>query len=353
MPRTCGSASSTRLTLPHGPSILIPPTAARKSPGSSTASTSWRNVRFGRRGEHRPGRDLGAVRQRDHGRPAAFTRSARLASRWRSAPAARPAEAIAPLIAPIPPITWPKNPCLPRARRRTAGGRPGRLRCPAGRGRRALAVQVVGQQQRLGLPGINLLSMNWPRLPVAGSSGPRASRPRTPRSRRPRRSSSRPPRRPVARVSGGRSRNRGCSRAASAFSSASAARYERASAGENRSISAAVRAGSFHAATTSPPSRATWKRRLARHHPQPVRAQVQLPDHLGPQHGRDVGGGRCPAAGGDLLGDAASAHHLTPLEHQRGQASPGEQRPGGEPVVPGADHDDVPSGAGLRGSQHL
>ena len=26
-------------------------------------------------------------------------------------PAARPAEAIAPLIAPIPPSTWPKNPC--------------------------------------------------------------------------------------------------------------------------------------------------------------------------------------------------------------------------------------------------
>src|SRR5262245_47089098 len=35
-------------------------------------------------------------------------------------------------------------------------------------------------------------------------------------------------------------------------------------------------------------------------------AQVQLPDHLGPEHGRDVGGGRGPAAGGNLLGDVAS-----------------------------------------------
>ena len=192
--------------------------------------------------------------------------------------------------------------------------------------------------------------MNWPRLPVSRVVRPSSSRPRTPRSRRPSRSSSRPPRRPVARVSGA-----GPGTGAAAGRPApSAPRPRPGTSGHRRARTArspaAVRAGSFHAATTSPPSRATWSGRLARHHPQPVRAQVQLPDHLGPQHGRDVGGGRCPAAGRDLLGDAASAHHLTPLEHQRGQASPGQQRPGGEPVVPGADHDDVPSGpAGLSG----
>ena len=51
--------------------------------------------------------------------------------------------------------------------------------------------------------------------------------------------------------------NSGCSRAASARSSASAATNERASAGEYRAISAAVLPRSFHIATTSPSSRAT------------------------------------------------------------------------------------------------
>jgi hypothetical protein len=41
------------------------------------------------------------------------------------------------------------------------------------------------------------------------------------------------------------------------------------------------------------------------------------------------------------------------LEHQRGQARPGEHRARGEPVVPGTHHDDVPSGACLRASQHF
>ena len=41
------------------------------------------------------------------------------------------------------------------------------------------------------------------------------------------------------------------------------------------------------------------------------------------------------------------------LEHQGGQARPGEHRPRGEPVVPGTHHDDVPSGACLRASQHF
>jgi hypothetical protein len=59
-------------------------------------------------------------------------------------------------------------------------------------------------------------------------------------------------------VSGGNCVNSGCSRAASAFSSASAATNARASAAENLLISAAVCAVSPQAASTSPSSRATW-----------------------------------------------------------------------------------------------
>ena len=86
--------------------------------------------------------------------------------------------------------------------------------------------------------------------------------------------------------------------------------------------------------------------RLAGHHPQPVPAQVQRPDHLRPEHARDVGGGGGPAAGRDLLGDAASAGHLAGLDHQRGQARAGQQGAGGQAVVTGPDHDDVPARRG-------
>ena len=192
--------------------------------------------------------------------------------------------------------------------------------------------------------------MNSPRLPVSSVVRPSSSRPRTPRSRRPSRSSSRPPRRPVARVSGGSSSEQrlqpGGQRLQLGVGAPGTSGRRRARTARSRRRSGRGRSSRPR---TSPPSRATWSAGLARHHPQPVPAQVQLPDHLGPQHARDVGGGRGPAAGGDLLGDAASADHVAPLEHQRGQARPGEQRPGGEPVVPGADHDDVPSGGGLRG----
>ena len=47
MPLTLGSSLKTKFTFAHGPSILMPATARRKSAGSSLASTKPRNVRFG------------------------------------------------------------------------------------------------------------------------------------------------------------------------------------------------------------------------------------------------------------------------------------------------------------------
>jgi hypothetical protein len=69
--------------------------------------------------------------------------------------------------------------------------------------------------------------------------------------------------------------------------------------------------------------------RLAWDHPQPMVAEPQAPDDLGPQHARDVGSGGRPAARGDLLGDAAAADHVPCLDHQRGQAGPGQHSKAG------------------------
>jgi hypothetical protein len=87
---------------------------------------------------------------------------------------------------------------------------------------------------------------------------------------------------------------------------------------------------------------------IAGHHAQPVGGERQLVDHLGSQHARDVGRRGGAAAGVDLLGDAAAAHDLAPLEHQRAQAGAGEVRGGGEAVVAGADDDRIPGVGGRR-----
>jgi hypothetical protein len=47
MPETRGSSESTKFTFAQGPSILIPATFARNSPGKSDGSTRPRKVRFG------------------------------------------------------------------------------------------------------------------------------------------------------------------------------------------------------------------------------------------------------------------------------------------------------------------
>ena len=62
--------------------------------------------------------------------------------------------------------------------------------------------------------------------------------------------------------------------------------------------------------------------RLARHHAQPVVAQPEVADDLGAKHARDVGRRRRAAAGGDLLGDAATA------DDSRRSSTRVEDRPG-------------------------
>ena len=76
----------------------------------------------------------------------------------------------------------------------------------------------------------------------------------------------------------------------------------------------------------------------------PCAAEVEVADHLGPEHARDVGGRRGAAAGGDLLGDAAAADDLAPLEHEGAEARAGEVGGRGQAVVAGT-HDDGVVGA--------
>ena len=80
---------------------------------------------------------------------------------------------------------------------------------------------------------------------------------------------------------------------------------------------------------------------LARDHPQAAGFEVEVADHLGTEHAGDVGGRRGAAPRGDLLGDAAAADHLPPLEDQRGEAGAREIRRRRQAVVAPADHNRV------------
>ena len=80
---------------------------------------------------------------------------------------------------------------------------------------------------------------------------------------------------------------------------------------------------------------------VAGHHAQAVRSEVEVADHLGPEHARDVGRRGRAAAGGDLLGDAAAAHDLAPLDHEGAEARKGEIGGRGEAVVSGTHHHGV------------
>ena len=173
-------------------------------------------------------------------------------------PCARPAAAIASVIAPIPPITCPKKPCTasspPVSRWKSSP-----IRVPGWYGPPCLPYRLLASSRAFACRDSNRASMNWPRLPVSIRVRPSTSVPRSPRRCRPTRSTSLTRRTPVARVSGGSSMNRGCSRDASRRSSSCTWPNARASAGEYRAIPAAVRAGSFQSARTSPSSRATWR----------------------------------------------------------------------------------------------
>jgi hypothetical protein len=109
IPVTVGSSASTRFTFALGPSILMPATALRKSSGSALGSTSLRNVLFGSAFE--------STRREESSVPSSSTTPLETPSSTEmratgalvriSTPALRQAEAIAWVIAPIPPITWP------------------------------------------------------------------------------------------------------------------------------------------------------------------------------------------------------------------------------------------------------
>ena len=268
-------------------------------------------------------------------------------------PCARPAAAMASLIAPIPPMTCPKNPGTasspPVSRWKTSP-----IRVPGWYGPPCLPYRLLASSSALACRDSNL---GVDELAEAAGQQLRqaldiaAAQPAQVPARAGQLSASRAG--PCARVSGGSSRNSGCSRAASARSSACTrpGRHGRrpgeyrASAGRGTRRVGPV--GQHLAAVQG-----HLQGRLARHHAQPVPAQVQRPDNLGPQHAGDVGGGRGPAAGRDLLGHAAAADHVPRLDDQRGQAGPGQQRRRGQPVVPGADHDDVPPAGRGTGPDH-
>ena len=198
----------------------------------------------------------------------------------------------------------------------------------------------------------NRASMNWPRLPVSIRVRPSTSVPRRPRRCRPTRSRLAHP----AQAGGPGVRGQlheqrlqpGGQLAQLVVHLAERARVGRGVPRDpGRRARRVVPVGQH-----LPVVQRHLQGRLAGHHPQPVRAQVQRPDHLGPEHARDVGGGGGPAAGRDLLGDAASAGPLAGLDHQRGQARAGQQGAGGQAVVTGADHDDVPARRGGHADGH-
>ena len=87
-------------------------------------------------------------------------------------------------------------------------------------------------------------------------------------------------------------------------------------------------------------------RGIAGDHPQAVIGEMQLCDHLGPQHARNIRSARNPAAGRDFFGHATSANNLASLQHQHGQPAARQIRSRSQPVVAATDHDCVVDGVG-------
>jgi hypothetical protein len=93
------------------------------------------------------------------------------------------------------------------------------------------------------------------------------------------------------------------------------------------------------------------ERRVARHHLQSVPREAEVADDLRPEHARDVRRGRRATAGRDLLGDARAADDRAALEHERREPRPREVRGRRQAVVPGA-HDDRVVGPALLIRSH-
>ena len=88
------------------------------------------------------------------------------------------------------------------------------------------------------------------------------------------------------------------------------------------SSSRTVRSRSDHQGTTVPSGNGTSSAGSHGTIRRPWTRQLEVADHLGPQHARDVGGRRGAAAGRDLLGHAGAADDLSPLEDERREAAP-------------------------------
>src|SRR5271156_5106526 len=108
--------------------------------------------------------------------------------------------------------------------------------------------------------------------------------------------------------------------------------------------------------TISPPRKhlPIWKwhqqTRIARHHFQSVRAEIQIANNRGPQHARDIRSGGGAAARRDFFRDAAAAHNFAALYDERRKSGARKIRRGRQAVVARADDNRI---IGLASRRHL
>ncbi len=115
-------------------------------------------------------------------------------------------------------------------------------------------------------------------------------------------------------------------------------RSKRASSGRSRRSSSC--------SVSMAPSRKTFSVGAASSTSSPRARRREVAPDRGPQEAEHVGARRGPEAGRELLRRARAADDLPPLDHHGPQPGPGEVRRGDEPVVAGADDDDVEAAAG-------
>jgi hypothetical protein len=72
-----------------------------------------------------------------------------------------------------------------------------------------------------------------------------------------------------------------------------------------------------------------------------MRAQIEVLDHLGTKHGRDIGSRGHATTGSDFFRDTAAAHNVAALENERSQSAARKVRSGSKAVVAGADNDGI------------
>ena len=91
----------------------------------------------------------------------------------------------------------------------------------------------------------------------------------------------------------------------------------------------------------SPVGEGNLDRRIAGHHAQPMFRQIEVFDHLRPQHAGNIRSGRRAATGGNLFGYATPADNFPALQDQRAEPGSGQIGCGCEPIVTATYHDGV------------